>query len=48
MVDEVRGRVVDKENKSRGYEIKGKYIEIEPEEIKAIQVEVPTVVCLGA
>ncbi|TMJ75163.1 MAG: Ku protein [Alphaproteobacteria bacterium] len=40
MVDEVTGRVVDKEDKSRGYEItKGKYVEIEPEEIKAIQVE---------
>lgn len=40
MVDEETGRVVDKENKGRGYEIsKGKYVEIEPEEIKAIQVE---------
>jgi len=40
MVDEVTGRVVDKEDKSRGYEVsKGKYVEIEPEEIKAIQVE---------
>ena len=40
MVDEVTGRVVDKDDKSRGYEItKGKYVEIEPEEIKAIQVE---------
>jgi DNA end-binding protein Ku len=40
MVDEVTGKVVDKGNKSRGYEVsKGKYVEIEPEEIKAIQVE---------
>jgi DNA end-binding protein Ku len=40
MVDEVTGKVVDKDDKSRGYEIsKGKYVEIEPEEIKAIQVE---------
>lgn len=40
MVDEETGKVVDKDNKSRGYEIsKGKYVEIEPEEIKAIQVE---------
>jgi DNA end-binding protein Ku len=40
MVDEETGRVVDKENKGRGYEVsKGKYVEIEPEEIKAIQVE---------
>src|SRR5256714_1298932 len=40
MVDEVTGKVVDKEEKSRGYEVaKGKYVEIEPEEIKAIQVE---------
>jgi DNA end-binding protein Ku len=40
MVDEVSGDVVDKDDKSRGYEVsKGKYVEIEPEEIKAIQVE---------
>ena len=40
MVDEETGKVVDKDDKSRGYEIsKGKYVEIEPEEIKAIQVE---------
>ena len=40
MVDEDTGKVVDKDDKSRGYEIsKGKYVEIEPEEIKAIQVE---------
>src|SRR6185436_19192663 len=40
MVDEVSGRVVDKDDKSRGYEVsKGRYVEIEPEEIKAIQVE---------
>jgi Ku protein len=40
MVDEETGRVVDKDHKSRGYEVsKGKYVEIEPEEIKAIQVE---------
>src|SRR5215813_13943926 len=37
MVDEVTGKVVDKEDKSRGYEVsKGKYVEVEPEEIKAI------------
>src|SRR5215468_4427693 len=40
MVDEVTGKVVEKDEKSRGYEVsKGKYVEIEPEEIKAIQVE---------
>jgi DNA end-binding protein Ku len=40
MVDEISGKVVDKDDKSRGYEVsKGKYVEIEPEEIKAIQVE---------
>jgi Ku protein len=40
MIDEDTGKVVDKEDKSRGYEIsKGKYVEVEPEEIKAIQVE---------
>lgn len=40
MVDEETGRVVDKDDKGRGYEIsKGKYVEIEPEEIRAVQVE---------
>ena len=40
MVDEETGKVVDKDDKGRGYEIsKGKYVEIEPDEIKAIQVE---------
>ena len=40
MIDEVTGKAVDKGEKSRGYEVsKGKYVEIEPEEIKAIQVE---------
>jgi len=40
MVDEVTGKAVEKGEKSRGYELsKGKYVEIEPEEIKAIQVE---------
>jgi Ku protein len=40
MIDEETGEVVDGDDKSRGYEIsKGKYVEIEPEEVKAIQVE---------
>jgi DNA end-binding protein Ku len=40
MVDEETGKVVDEDDKGRGYELsKGKYIEIEPEEVKAIQVE---------
>ncbi len=40
MIDEVTGKAVDKDEKSRGYGVsKGKYVEIEPEEIKAIQVE---------
>ena len=40
MVDEKTGKVVDKDDKSRGYEVsKGKYVEIEPEEINSIQVE---------
>jgi Ku protein len=40
MVDEETGKVVDKEDKTRGYEVsKGRYVEIEPEEIKAIQIE---------
>ena len=40
MVDEETGHVVDKDHKGRGYEVsKGKYVEIEADEIKAIQVE---------
>jgi DNA end-binding protein Ku len=40
MVDEETGRVVGKEQKGRGYEVaKGKYVEIEPEELDAVEVE---------
>jgi DNA end-binding protein Ku len=40
MVDEETGRVVDTRHKGRGYELtKGKYVEIDEEELKAIQVE---------
>lgn len=40
MVDSETGRVVDKDNKSRGYELtKGKYVQIEPEELEAVQLE---------
>src|SRR5215210_4591578 len=40
MVDEETGDVVEKENKGRGYELsKGKYVEIEPEELEAVQLE---------
>jgi Ku protein len=40
MVDEETGEVVEKGDKERGYEVsKGEYVEIEPEEIEAIQVE---------
>jgi DNA end-binding protein Ku len=40
MVDSSTGRVVEREEKGRGYEIaKGKYVKIEPEELEAIQVE---------
>jgi Ku protein len=40
MVDEATGRAVDSENKGRGYELtKGKFVEIEPEEIEAIEFE---------
>jgi DNA end-binding protein Ku len=36
MVDEKTGRAVDKDDKGRGYELsKGRYVEIEPEELKA-------------
>lgn len=40
MVDEDTGRVVEIDQKGRGYEISsGKYIEIEPEELDAIEIE---------
>jgi len=40
MVDEETGRPVDSEHKGRGYELsKGKYVEIDQDELKAIQIE---------
>ena len=40
MVDEETGRVVDKANKGRGYELSnGKYVEIEPDELEAVEIE---------
>jgi DNA end-binding protein Ku len=40
MVDEETGKVVDKEDKGRGYELsKGRYVEIEEEELEAVQLE---------
>ncbi len=40
MVDEETGKVVDKDDKGRGYELpNGRYIEIKPEELEAVEVE---------
>ena len=40
MVDEETGRVVDSDNKGRGYELsKGRYVEIEEDELKAVEIE---------
>ncbi len=40
MVDEETGRPVDSEHKGRGYELsKGRYVEIDEDELKAIQIE---------
>lgn len=40
MVDEKSGREVDKEHKGRGYEIsKGRYVEIDGDELKAVEIE---------
>jgi DNA end-binding protein Ku len=40
MVDEKTGQVVEGDNKGRGYELsKGKYVEIEPEELEAVDIE---------
>src|SRR5947209_20291417 len=40
MVDEETCKVVDKEDKARGYELsKGRYVEIEEDELAAVQLE---------
>jgi DNA end-binding protein Ku len=40
MVDEKTGRVVEGKDKARGYELKrGSYVEIEPDELEAVEVE---------
>ena len=40
MVDEGTGKVVDSDQKGRGYELtSGKYVEIEPEELEAVEIE---------
>lgn len=40
MIDEDTGEVVEKDQKARGYEVrKGKYIEIEKDELEAVQIE---------
>ncbi|WP_407156097.1 Ku protein [Bradyrhizobium sp. STM 3557] len=40
MVDAETGEVVEGDQKGRGYELsKGKYVEIEPEELEAVQIE---------
>jgi Ku protein len=40
MVDEETGKVVDKEHKGRGYELsKGRYVEIDEDELQAIEME---------
>jgi Ku protein len=40
MVDEETGKVVEKEEKGRGYELsKGKYVEIDEEELEAVEIE---------
>jgi Ku protein len=40
MVDEKTGRVVEGDNKARGYELsRGRYVEIDPGELEAVEVE---------
>src|SRR6478735_8681376 len=40
MVDEKTGRIVEGEDKARGYELKrGIYVEIEPDELEAVEVQ---------
>ena len=48
MVDAETGRVVDKSNKSRGYELgNGRYVEIEPEELEAVEIESTHIIEIG-
>src|SRR5438105_5608230 len=40
MIDEKTHKVVDKDEKGRGYEVsKGRYVEIEEDELKAVEIE---------
>jgi DNA end-binding protein Ku len=40
MVDEETGKVVDREDEGRGYEVrKGRYVEVDEDELEAIQIE---------
>ena len=40
MIDEETGKVVDREDKGRGYEVrKGQYVEVDEDELEAIQIE---------
>ena len=40
MVDEATGRVVDRDQKGRGYELsKGRYVEIDEDELEAVEIE---------
>ena len=48
MVDAETGRVVDKANKARGYELgNGRYVEIEPEELEAVEIESTHIIEIG-
>jgi len=48
MVDAETGRVVDKANKARGYELgNGRYVEIEPEELEAVAIESTHIIEIG-
>ena len=43
MVDEQTGRVVDAKHKGRGYELsKGHYVQIDEDELKAVEIEART------
>ena len=40
MIDEDTGRVVESDEKGRGYDLsKGRYVEIEEDELKAVEIE---------
>ena len=48
MIDEETGKVVEREDKGRGYEVaKGRYVEIDDEELEAVEIESTHTINIG-